>query len=150
MVSTAIEDTSNVASVERLNVWFRPGRVKSIKRFTNISLLVILAASCVSVRTCDAVKRTKPELPVSVMSPVDGWIVAILVFVEAYTMGAKLLLVGFVTTSKDGSVFILVEGTTKEDDGNVFWEFTMMVSEPAIKRIALTPYVLFSTTAFVA
>jgi hypothetical protein len=65
-------------------------------------------------------------------------------------MGAKLLLVGFVTTPNGASVFILVEGTTKEDAGNVFWEFTTMVSEPAIKRIALTPYVLFSTTAFVA
>ena len=77
-------------------------------------------------------------------------IVAMLVLVEAYTIGAELLLVGAVITPKDGSVFIFIEGTTKEDDGNVFWEFTMIVSDPAINRIALTPYVVFSTTAFVA
>jgi hypothetical protein len=89
-------------------------------------------------------------MPVSVITPDEGWIVAMLVLVEAYTMGAELLLVGDVITPNGASVVIFLEGTMKDDSGNVFWEFTMMVSDPAINRIAFGPYVLFSTTAFVS
>jgi hypothetical protein len=54
------------------------------------------------------------------MTPVDGWIVATLVLVEAYTIGAELLLVGAVIILKGESVFIFLEATTKDDEDKLF------------------------------
>ena len=102
------EDASRAASVERVKVWLRPGSDKSIKRFTKSSLLVILAASCVSVATWDAVNLTKPHAPATgVIAPVEELIVAIFVLLDEYTIGAELLLVGNVIGENAASVFIL-------------------------------------------
>ena len=83
-------------------------------------MLVILPDSCVSVIACDAVKRENPVVPVNVMIPVDGWIVATLVLVEAYAIGAELLLVGAVIILNGESVFIFLVATTNDDEDKLF------------------------------
>ena len=146
--SGEIAAVSNAAYSERVNDWFNPGSAKSIRRLTNNSLLLILAVSCVSVATCDAVNVTKPHAPATgVIIPDDESIVAIPVLLDVYTIGAELLLVGNVVGEHGRSVFNLYDGTMNDVVDNVFIEFTTTVRDPAIRRIAFTPYVKFSTTA---
>lgn len=73
------------------------------------------------------------------MTPVEESIVAIFVFVDVYTMGAELLLVGRVVGENAAAVFCLKDGTTNDDVESVFCEFTIMLSDPANSRITLTP-----------
>jgi hypothetical protein len=81
-------------------------------------------------------------VPTTVITPVEGWIVAILGLVEVYTIGAELLLDGVVVILKGASVVILLDGTTKEDAEIVFCNFTIIVSEPEIRWSCFSPYVL--------